>query len=662
MTIGRGQCYPLGATPMMLDGQQGVNFALFSQNAERVTLCLFDEAGTERRLPLLNRSEYVWHGFVADLPVGTRYGYRVDGQTDVARGRLFNAQKLLLDPYAKAISGQAHYADEAGLRWFHYADGRDNVAQALKSVVVADAYDWTGDVRPNIAPEERVIYEMNVRGQTRLHPDLPEDCRGTFAGLAHPLMIAHLQALGVTTVELLPITYHLDEAHLQARGLRNYWGYNTIGHFAVDPRFSASGDSVRALGEFKDMVKTLHSAGIEVIMDIVFNHTAEQERDHPMLCQKGIDNASYYWHDAQGNYHNWTGCGNTINASHPAVMRWIVDCLRYWAGECRVDGFRFDLATQLGRGPQFSDYSAVFNALYQDPLLRNCTLIAEPWDIGEHGYQLGNFPARFLEWNDRFRDDMRGLWLQDSGNLGALRQRFLGSGDYFNRRDRMPFASLNFITAHDGFCLRDLVSYNHKHNDANGEDNRDGHNHNLSYNHGVEGASEDKAINEARYHSQVALLATLLLAKGTPMLLAGDELGHTQQGNNNSYCQDNALTWLNWAQADARLAQVIGQLIDLRQEIFHTSEYDGWQEDHLVWYRADGRLMQAQDWAQGQATKAVQLRIGDKWTLLFNAKREAQTFTLGEGQWVSRFGVSDTQQVQTPNLGVYVYENVGATR
>lgn len=656
-----GVCAPLGAQVGRFDGQLGVNFAVFSQNATAVVVSVFDALGQEMRYVLSARTGYVWHGFVVGLTAGTCYGFRVMGENDAVLGRYFNSQKLLCDPYARALIGRPRYGNEEEMAWFHYADGRDNAHLAPKSIVVDQDFAWQGDVFPKVRACERVIYEASVRGLTQLHAEIETGVAGTFLALAHPKTIAYLCDLGVTTLELLPITYHLDEPHLQRLGLSNYWGYNTLGHCAVDGRFASDGCSVTALQEFKTAVRALHAAGIEVVMDIVFNHTVEQGLDGPMLCQKGIDGLSYYWHNADGSLANWTGCGNTINASHRAVMRWIMDVLRYWVQECHVDGFRFDLATQLGRKPEFSRYAPFFTALYQDPILSQRLLIAEPWDLGEEGYQLGQFPNDFLQWNDRFRDDMRAFWLHESGNLGAFCERFSGSADLFDHDNMLPRHSVNFITAHDGFCLQDLVSYNDKHNQANGEDNRDGHSHNLSYNHGVEGDTDEVLVVAARRRSAQALLASVLLANGTPMLLAGDAMGHTQQGNNNTYCQDNALTWLAWQNADVVRIAWVKALLALRRELAQEGLYDTWWGEQACWCNVLGQSMQAQDWDMGLAIKALQLRLGVRWVFLINAKRAPQEFVLGEGCWRKRLGEDGVNQkvgitVEMQDMGFEVYE------
>ncbi|MBV7433864.1 glycogen debranching protein GlgX [Cardiobacteriaceae bacterium TAE3-ERU3] len=658
-TVLSGLSAPLGVTLDHQHGQDGINVALYSEHASGVELCLFDADGNETRLPITERANHIWRGFVPNVQAGQLYGFRVHGETNPEQGHYFNPQKLLCDPYAKALVGHPSYGSDEERLWYHHADPRDNADKAVKSIVVAnDDFDWEGDQRLRTPWPKTVIYEMSVKGMTARHPDVPEHERGTFAGLAHPSVIAYLKDLGITAVELLPVTHHLDEAHLQAHGLTNYWGYNVLGHFATDPRYATDGNSVTAINEFKAAVKALHAAGIEVIMDVVYNHTAEQGIDDPMFCQKGIDNANYYWLTPEGYYENWSGCGNTVNAAKVHTTRWITDSLRYWAEECHVDGFRFDLGSVLGRTPAFSQEAAFFQAIYQDPILSECKMIAEPWDIGLGGYQLGAFPGRFGEWNDRYRNDMRQFWLHESGNLGALSTRIAGSSDIFNHNDRPAHASINFITAHDGFCLQDLVSYNEKHNEANGEDNRDGHNENISFNHGVEGFSDDPAINDAREASARALLAALCLSNGTPMLLAGDEIGHTQQGNNNTYCQDSELTWLNWNEANLERSQYVRELLAVRREIAAFSGHDDWwHAENAEWLNCNGEAMKDEDW-QSADTKALQLLLDQQWLLLINGKKAPQTFQLPEGNWQPKLeygcAVYNDSTYSTDGIGITV--------
>ncbi|MDO4642279.1 MAG: glycogen debranching protein GlgX [Cardiobacteriaceae bacterium] len=647
----RGCNYPLGSTLTHIEGKAGVNFALMSRYANKVELCLFDVEGRETRIHVTNRSNDVWHVFVVGIEAGQRYGWRVDGD-NTAAGSCFNPNKLLLDPYAKVVDGLPQYRNDEELALFQHTDSRDNAHVAAKSVVVAPSdFQWEGDTAPRTLWRDTVIYEAHVKGFSQLNPDVPKDITGSFAGMAHEASIRHLKALGITAVELLPVSQHLDEVHLQRRGLRNYWGYNVFAHYAVDIRYGTPND-------FKQLVKTLHREGIEVILDVVFNHGAEQDIYGPMLCQRGIDNRYYYWLDEHGNYINDTGCGNAFNLSQPAVMQWAMDCLRYWVQEYHVDGFRFDLAATLGRMPAFSSNAPFFAAIQQDPILAGCKMIAEPWDIGMDGYQLGHFSQRFSEWNGRFRDDMRGFWLWENGWLGALAQRFCGSDDIFRNNWRAPHSAINLITAHDGFTLRDLVSYGYKHNEANGEDNRDGENHNYSWNHGVEGNSDNETINTAREHSQKALLACLLLAHGVPMLLAGDELNQSQRGNNNSYCQDNEITWLDWESGKTTsLMTYIQSLTAQRRRMAQDGIYDGWwHHDNARWFNASGEAMQENDW-HNEESKALALLLQEKYLVLFNANRSAQTFVLPDGGWQPLFGegLSVTScEARLAHLGVCV--------
>ena len=632
-----GQSAPLGSQIREENGVQGVNFAVYAADAQQVVLCLFID-GREKRLALHKEGD-IWHGFMPGIGAGTRYGYRVQGKTDPARGRLFNPAKLLIDPYSKAIDGKPDFSTPEAAARFHWQDAQDNAALAPKSVVMAEsAFDWGDDARPNTPWGQTIIYEAHVKGFSKRHPRIPAAIAGTFAGMAHPESIRHLKRLGVTAVELLPIAYSIDEAHVQQKGLKNYWGYNVLGHFAVNPELAAYPDY--ALDEFKMLVRTLHRVGIEVILDVVFNHTAEGERKDPMLCQRGIANDSYYWLNAQGSEENYSGCGNAINASHPVTLAWILDCLRYWAHECHVDGFRFDLASILGRTTDFTASAPFFAAIAADPLLRELKMIAEPWDIGWGGYQLGQFPAPFSEWNDRFRDDLRRFFCQESGEKNILAQRLAGSDDVFAH----PAHSINFLTAHDGFTLQDLVSYTHKHNHANGEDNRDGHHENFSDNHGVEGVSDDAEILAARDATRRALLAALLLANGTPMLLAGDELGNSQHGNNNTYCQDNDIAWLDWANADHALTDYCAALIRLRRSIPLLRENRRWTAEDVRWLNAQGEPLQVDDW-HNPADKALQI-VMDNTLILINGERRARTFQLPPGQWHDALGA----QTSSPSL------------
>ncbi|MEQ9889125.1 glycogen debranching protein GlgX [Pectobacterium zantedeschiae] len=620
-----GKPTPLGAS---FDGS-GVNFALFSADAERVELCVFDERQQEQRIALTARSGDIWHGYLPDAQPGLRYGFRVDGPFEPSQGLRFNPHKLLLDPCARQLDGWV--VDDASLQGgIDQRDERDSAEIMAKCVVTVEDYDWQDDQHPQTPWNQTVIYEAHVRGLTQLHPDIPEDIRGSYAALGHPVMIDYLTSLGVTALELLPVQQHADEPRLQQMGLRNYWGYNVLLPFAVDNSLAAGDD---ALNEFRDAVKALHNAGIEVILDVVFNHSAELDVEGPTLCQRGIDNRSYYWLGESGEYHNWTGCGNVLRLNHPAVIDWVMGCLRFWREVCHVDGFRFDLATVLGRTPDFTAAAPLLSAMKNDSRLQGCKLIAEPWDIGYGGYQLGQFPTPFAEWSDRYRDDMRRFWLHGDLSLGAFARRFAASSDIFQQHDRLPYASINKLTAHDGFTLRDLVSFNHKHNDANGEDNRDGTDSNFSNNHGTEGMEAEDDILQRRLASQKALLTTLILSQGTPMLLAGDELGHSQQGNNNAYCQDNELTWLHWENADSTLREFVAGLIQLRRTIPALQQETWWQEGNgaVQWLNSEGQPLTPPQWEQGE--HQLQILLSGRWLVLFNASLHGGAFILPEGHW-----------------------------
>ncbi|MEL7629041.1 glycogen debranching protein GlgX [Pectobacterium aroidearum] len=620
-----GKPTPLGAS---FDGQ-GVNFALFSADAERVELCIFDERQQEQRLELTARSGDIWHGYLPAVQPGLRYGFRVDGPFEPSQGLRFNPHKLLLDPCARQLDGWV-VDDDCLQGGIDQRDERDSADIMAKCVATAEDYDWQDDQHPHTPWHQTVIYEAHVRGLTQLHPDIPEDIRGSYAALGHPVMIDYLTSLGVTALELLPVQQHADEPRLQQLGLRNYWGYNVLLPFAVDNSLAAGDD---ALNEFRDAVKALHRAGIEVILDVVFNHSAELDVEGPTLCQRGIDNRSYYWLGENGEYHNWTGCGNVLRLNHPAVIDWVMDCLRFWREVCHVDGFRFDLATVLGRTPDFTAAAPLLSAMKNDSRLQGCKLIAEPWDIGHGGYQLGQFPTPFAEWSDRYRDDMRRFWLHGDISLGTFARRFAASSDIFQQHDRLPFASINKLTAHDGFTLRDLVSFNHKHNDANGEGNRDGTDSNFSNNHGTEGLEADDDILQRRLASQKALLTTLILSQGTPMLLAGDELGHSQQGNNNAYCQDNELTWLHWENANSALREFVAGLIQLRRTIPALQQETWWLEGDgaVQWLNREGQPLTPQQWEQGE--HQLQILLSGRWLVLFNASLHAGEFMLPEGHW-----------------------------
>jgi isoamylase len=601
-----GRPFPLGAT---WDGQ-GTNFSLFSEHAERVELCLFDP---DRRVELTERTAFNWHCYVPGVGPGQRYGYRVHGPYEPEEGRRFNPSKLLIDPYAKAIDGPVRW-DRANV--FPYspdgtdtadleADDEDSADAVPRSVVVDPGFDWEGDRRPATPWSDVIIYETHVRGFTRRHPDVREDLRGTYAGLASEAAIEYLTSLGVTAVELMPVHHIVDESFLAGRGLRNYWGYSSIGYLAPHAAYAASGARGEQVREFKGMVKALHKAGIEVILDVVYNHTAEGNHLGPMLAFKGVDNSSYYrlMPEEPRFYMDFTGTGNSLNPVHPSVLRLIMDSLRYWVAECHVDGFRFDLASALAR--EFYDVdrlSAFFDTIHQDPLLSQVKLIAEPWDVGPGGYQVGNFPVLWTEWNGIYRDTMRDFW-RGYANVAEFARRFTGSSDLYESDGRSPFASINFVTAHDGFTLRDLVSYNQKHNEANLEDNADGSDDNRSWNCGVEGETDDPEVNALRERQQRNFLTTLLLSHGVPMLLGGDEVGRTQRGNNNAWCQDNEISWFDW-DGDERLLEFTRRLVRLRsahhvfrrrafltgEERFGSGAPDAW------WFRTDGRRMTRRDW------------------------------------------------------------------
>jgi isoamylase len=604
-----GLPFPLGATWTGL----GVNFALFSANASKVELCLFDEQGEKEieRIELPEFTDEVWHGFLPDARPGSIYGYRVHGPYDPANGHRFNPNKLLLDPYAKAVVGNLDWNPAV----FSYKmetgddltfDDRDSAPFMTRCRVIDPAFTWGDGRAPRVPWDRTVIYEMHVRGYTKLHPSVPEELRGTYRGLTDPAVIDHIRRIGVTAVELLPVHTFVNDSHLSEKGLTNYWGYNTIAFFAPTRRYAHIPDF--AFAEFKEMVARFHDAGLEVILDVVYNHTAEGNERGPTLSFKGIDNASYYrlLPDNKRYYINDTGTGNTLNLSHPAVIQMVTDSLRYWVNELHVDGFRFDLGTILAREPNgFDNQSGFLKACHQDPVLRSVKLIAEPWDCGPGGYQVGAFPPGWAEWNDRYRDVVRDFW-KGAAAASHIAPRLCASGDVFNRLGRRPSSCVNFVTAHDGFTLNDLVSYNDKHNEANGENNRDGSSDNRSWNCGAEGPTEDPDINALRERQMRNILSTLLLSQGTPMMLAGDEFARTQQGNNNAYCQDNEVSWLNWALAGKgqslvrlvqKLAKLRHQYAILRRNRFLTGAYDEELEvKDLTWINASGAEMRSEDW------------------------------------------------------------------
>ncbi|MET8125167.1 glycogen debranching protein GlgX [Streptomyces sp. NPDC005065] len=626
-----GAPMPLGARFRVgPDGVAGTNFALWAGGAEAVVLCLFDEEGNETRLPLTELTHEVWHGFVPGVRPGQRYGYRVHGRWDPWTGARWNAAKLLLDPYARAVDGSftlpaevyGHVRDWPQQQVADTVrDERDSAPFVPKGVVVHDDDDWAEDRRPKTPWADSVIYELHVRGFTKLHPGIPEELRGTYAGLAHPAAIGHLQRLGVTAVELLPVHQFAHEDHLLRRGLHNYWGYNSIGYFAPHADYSASGTGGQQVGEFKRMVRALHDAGIEVILDVVYNHTAEASELGPMLSLRGIDNRGYYRLQSDARrYADYTGCGNTLHVVQPHVLRLITDSLRYWVTEMGVDGFRFDLAAALARSMHDVDMLSPFLAVIaQDPVLRRVKLIAEPWDVGNGGYQVGAFPPLWTEWNDRYRDAVRDFWRGALPDVRDLGYRLTGSSDLYAWGGRRPYASVNFITAHDGFTLRDLVSYQQKHNEANGEGNRDGTSDNRAWNCGAEGETDDLGINALRRRQLRNLLTTLLLSTGVPMLVAGDEMGRTQGGNNNAYCQDNEVSWLDWSLLDQpqwrELTELTARLLALRhthpvlrRRAFFSGRAqaaDGLQD--LAWFTRQGKEMTETDWYAPAATIGLYL-------------------------------------------------------
>ncbi|HFV9292634.1 TPA: glycogen debranching protein GlgX [Serratia fonticola] len=637
-----GLAAPLGA---YYDGN-GINFTLFSAHATRVELCLFDAQYRETRLPLPARSGDIWHGYLPGGELGQRYGFRVHGPFEPHLGLRFNANKLLLDPAARAVEGPV--ADHVNLHGgYEQPDQQDSAQLMPKCVVIDESYDWQDDRPPATPWGKTVIYEAHVRGLTLTHPEIPAVLRGSFAALGHPAMIAYFKRLGITALELLPVQQHTTEPRLQRLGLINYWGYNVLAPFAPDNRYSSLSTGTTPLRELRDAVKALHRAGIEVILDVVFNHSAELDVDGPTLSLRGIDNPSYYWLTPDGGYDNLTGCGNTLRLDQPAGVAWVMDCLRFWVRECHVDGFRFDLGTVLGRTPAFDRDAPLFQAMLADDTLGRCKLIAEPWDIGPGGYQVGAFPGRFAEWNDHFRDDIRRFWLWGDLSLGQFAQRFAASSEVFNQRGRAPYVSINMLTAHDGFTLQDVVSFKEKHNQPNGEGNRDGSDQNFSCNHGVEGLIADETVLQRRQASQRALLATLLLAQGTPMLLAGDEHGNSQQGNNNAYCQDNATTWLDWANADESLTAYTAALIRLRQQIPALQADRWWQEGDgsVQWLNAQGQPLSAQQWEQGD--RCLQIRLSQRWLMVINATQQTVEMTLPEGDWqvVAPFTQEDSRAV-----------------
>jgi len=665
LRVWRGNPYPLGAT---WDGS-GVNFAIFSEHAQAVDLCLFDaDGGNEQRVRLTEQTDLVWHCHLPDVRPGQRYGYRMYGRYDPAQGDRFNAAKLLIDPYAKRFDGTGTWDDAL----FGYrigaeedeADERDSAAFVPKCVVVNHAFVWGNDRQLRTPLDRTLIYEVHVKGFTKLHPDVPEELRGTYAGLGSAAAVDYLTNVGITAVELLPVHQHVDERHLVERGLTNYWGYNTIGFFAPDVRYSATGEPV---SEFKSMVKRFHDAGIEVILDVVYNHTGEGDHNGPTLSFRGIDNAAYYRLDPddQRRYVDYTGTGNTLDATSPRVLQLIMDSLRYWVIDMHVDGFRFDLASALARELHDVDkLGSFFDIIHQDPIISQVKLIAEPWDVGPGGYQVGNFPVGWAEWNGKYRDTVRRFWKGVGGQAAELAYRLSGSSDLYAGSGRRPHASINFVTSHDGFTLHDLVSYESKHNDANGEDNNDGERNNESMNFGVEGQTDEESVIEARERQKRNVLATLLLSQGVPMLLGGDEIGRTQRGNNNGYAQDNEISWFSWrlSRRDRQLHGFTRALIRLlkghpvlrRRRFFQGRQIRGSRVKDLTWFGLDGAEMTDEQWqAPGVKTLGVQFagdaieergprgeRVTDDTLLvILNADERPVAFTLPNHEEARRWEV-----------------------
>ncbi|MDB5196292.1 MAG: glycogen debranching protein [Flaviaesturariibacter sp.] len=661
-----GRPFPLGAT---WDGG-GVNFAIYSENATSVELCFFeaDSKGESHRYKMNERSNHVWHCYVPLCQPGQHYGYRIDGAYDPANGHRFNPHKLLLDPYAKAISGTLHWhpslfgykmGDEAADLSY---DETDSAPFVPKAVVIDPNFNWDGDKPPQIPYHRTIIYEAHVKGFTQQHPEIPEEIRGTYSAIAHPVTIQYLKDLGITAIELLPVHYFITDGQLESNGLTNYWGYNTICFFAPDVRYSSKGGVHEQVFEFKNMVKQLHKAGIEVILDVVYNHTAEGNQLGPTISFRGIDNSSYYRLAEDRRYYmDYTGCGNTLNTYLPSVLRLIMDSLRYWITEMHVDGFRFDLASALARElHEVNQLSAFFDIIHQDPVISQVKLIAEPWDVGEGGYQVGKFPPGWAEWNGKYRDCMRDFWRGADSMLSEFAERFTGSSDLYKNDYRRPTASINFITAHDGFTLRDLVSYNEKHNEANGENNNDGESHNRSWNCGAEGETDNEDINRLRKQQVRNFLTTLFLSQGVPMLVSGDELGKTQAGNNNAYCQDNPLSWIDWAAADGELLNFTKNLIHLykshpvfsRRRWFKGAPVKGVGLEDIAWFLPGGLEMSEENWnhdfakslgiyLNGQALRTVnevgEPEIDDSFYMLFNAHHESVPYTLPSERYGSRW-------------------------
>ncbi|HEX9160386.1 MAG TPA: glycogen debranching protein GlgX [Thermoanaerobaculia bacterium] len=675
MKIWPGQPYPLGAT---WDGV-GTNFSVFSEVANRVELCLYDDSGNETKVDLPEMTAFIWHGYLPDVNPGQRYGYRVHGPWEPQNGHRCNPAKLLLDPYGKSFDGQVQWNEAVYGHHFNDEDARNDADSAPfvpKSVVINPFFDWRNDRNPRIPWHRTVIYEVHVKGFTMRHPGIPENLRGTYLGLAHPAAIRHLKNLGVTAIELLPVHQFIHDSLLLERGLRNYWGYNSIGYLAPHNEYSAFGQRGQQVQSFKQMVRTLHDEGIEVILDVVYNHTAEGNHRGPMLSMKGIDNRAYYRtvDDNPRYYMDYTGTGNSLNMVHPHVLQLIMDSLRYWHLEMHIDGFRFDLASTLARELHDVDrLSAFFDLIQQDPYVSQVKLIAEPWDVGEGGYQVGNFPPLWSEWNGKYRDNIRDYWRGTDYSLDDFANRICGSSDLYAMNGRKPYASINFITAHDGFTLRDLVSYNDKHNEANGENNQDGANDNRSWNCGVEGPTDDPNINALRSRQQRNFLTTLFLSQGVPMIVGGDELGRTQQGNNNAYCQDNGTSWYDWEHMDAQLTAFVSRIIRFRENhpVFRRRRWfmgralRGENVSDIGWFKADGEEMSDQDWQSGfgrsigvflngDAIPTVDSRgepiVDDSFYLLFNAHYEEIQFKLPTGPWGDRWTKMIDTDESVPDL------------
>jgi isoamylase len=662
MKVLPGQPNPLGA---VYDGS-GTNFSLFSETAERIELCLFDEAGNETRVSLPEVTGYCWHGYLPMVEPGQRYAYRVYGPWDPSAGHRCNPAKLLLDPYTKAIDGELQW-DEALFPYYFNKDpdsrnDMDSAPFMPRSVVHQPHFDWNGDRRLQLPWHETVIYETHVKGISMTHPGIPDELRGTYAGLAQPAIVEYLKELGITAIELMPIHYFIHEKHLADQGLKNYWGYNTIGFFAPHHEYASDSRPGGAVAEFKQMVKTYHQAGIEVILDVVYNHTAEGNHLGPVLSFKGIDNAYYYRLTEDKRYYmDYTGTGNSMNMRNPHMLQLIMDSLRYWVLEMHVDGFRFDLASTLARELHDVDrLSAFFDIIQQDPVISQVKLIAEPWDLGEGGYQVGNFPPAWVEWNGKYRDCVRDFWRGEEQTLGEFASRFTGSSDLYENTSRMPYASINFVTAHDGFTLNDLVSYNEKHNERNLEDNFDGEDHNRSWNCGVEGPTDDWKIIQLRNRQKRNFLATLFLSQGVPMLLGGDEFGRTQKGSNNAYCQDNEFSWYNWNDKDEALLRFCQKLIQYRHEhpVFRRRRWfqgrpiHGSEVKDIAWFTFKGRQMAEEEWGR-EYTKTLAIFLNgkaipnpnprsepvsdDDFYLVFNAHNKRTVCTLPDARWGERW-------------------------